>query len=121
MSAGAVPRQDDDVVPARPIVIAVVVVTAVSAGGVAWVALALDGVGPPRVVADAPVGVPILETPIDVDRRGPRARAADRAVLESYGWVDRERGIARIPIDVAMDLVAREHEEQTPERAEGEP
>lgn len=29
---------------------------------------------------------------------------SNREVLESYGWVDREQGIVRIPIDVAMRL-----------------
>ncbi len=27
--------------------------------------------------------------------------------LGSYGWVDREKGVAHIPIDVAMDLVEK--------------
>lgn len=35
-------------------------------------------------------------------------RAQERARLGSYGWVDREKGIARIPIDRAMEIfVAR--------------
>jgi hypothetical protein len=29
--------------------------------------------------------------------------------LNSYGWVDRSRGIARIPIERAMDLIAARH------------
>jgi hypothetical protein len=32
-------------------------------------------------------------------------RLSARAMLESYGWVDQKAGIARIPIDKAMDLV----------------
>jgi hypothetical protein len=31
---------------------------------------------------------------------------AENAILESYGWVDREAGIARIPISRAMELLA---------------
>jgi hypothetical protein len=31
-----------------------------------------------------------------------------RALLNSSGWVDRERGIAHIPIEQAMDDIARE-------------
>lgn len=35
-------------------------------------------------------------------------RAAEDAILHSYGWVDRTQGIVRIPIDRAIDiLVAR--------------
>ena len=32
-------------------------------------------------------------------------RRSDAATLGSYGWVDREKGIVRIPIDRAIDLV----------------
>ena len=31
-------------------------------------------------------------------------RASEDAVLHSYGWVDKDRGIVRIPIDEAMKL-----------------
>jgi hypothetical protein len=39
----------------------------------------------------------------------PRAgdRERQRAVLESYGWVDRDRGLVRIPVRAAMELVVR--------------
>lgn len=33
-------------------------------------------------------------------------RAREDALLSSYGWVEKDRGIARIPIDEAMRLVA---------------
>jgi len=32
-------------------------------------------------------------------------RLSAKEILDSYGWVDRNAGIARIPIDKAMDLV----------------
>jgi hypothetical protein len=35
-----------------------------------------------------------------------RMRAEENAALNSYGWVDPARGIAHIPIDQAMDLMA---------------
>lgn len=35
-------------------------------------------------------------------------RAREEAKLNSYGYVDRERGIVRIPIRQAMELVIRE-------------
>jgi hypothetical protein len=35
-------------------------------------------------------------------------RKAEDAALESYGWVDRKAGIAQIPIERAMDLIARD-------------
>lgn len=34
-----------------------------------------------------------------------RLNEANRQKLESYGWVDRSTGVARIPIERAMDIV----------------
>jgi hypothetical protein len=42
-------------------------------------------------------------------------RAAEDATLHSYAWVDRESGVARIPIERAIDLLA---ERGLPARAE---
>jgi hypothetical protein len=39
--------------------------------------------------------------PLDLERM----RAEEKTRLETYGWVNREQGIARIPIERAMDLV----------------
>jgi hypothetical protein len=36
-----------------------------------------------------------------------RFRASEDSLLNSYGWVDRNQGIVRIPIDRAIDLVAQ--------------
>lgn len=33
----------------------------------------------------------------------------ERKMLESYEWFDRERGIARIPIEQAIEILAYEH------------
>lgn len=33
-------------------------------------------------------------------------RARDARILETYEWIDRDAGIARIPIDRAMELLA---------------
>jgi hypothetical protein len=37
-----------------------------------------------------------------------RLKADQLHALEHYNWVDRSRGIVRIPIDVAMDLESKE-------------
>jgi len=34
-----------------------------------------------------------------------RLRAEEDAILESYGWVDKQNGVVRIPIDRAMALM----------------
>jgi hypothetical protein len=33
-------------------------------------------------------------------------RAQEDAILKSYGWVDADKGIVRIPIDRAIEIVA---------------
>ncbi|MCB2198684.1 hypothetical protein KQI63_04720 [bacterium] len=45
-----------------------------------------------------------------VDPRLDQYRAAEDSILTSYGWVDSTNGIARIPIDRAMDLMVEEAE-----------
>jgi hypothetical protein len=34
-------------------------------------------------------------------------RAAEEKALTNYGWVDREKGVARIPIERAMEIIAQ--------------
>jgi hypothetical protein len=34
-------------------------------------------------------------------------RAEEDQILGSYGWIDRERGIVRVPIDRAITLLAQ--------------
>jgi hypothetical protein len=36
-----------------------------------------------------------------------RMRAAEEQRLHSYGWVDKEKGVAHIPIEQAMELVVK--------------
>ena len=35
-------------------------------------------------------------------------KAAQEGILNSYGWVDQQAGIVRIPIDRAMDILLQE-------------
>ena len=37
-----------------------------------------------------------------------RFRAAEDQVLNSYSWIDRQRGIVHVPINVAIDLLAKQ-------------
>jgi hypothetical protein len=57
---------------------------------------------PPSEAGELPPA-PRLQSdpPFDLER----LRAEEKARLETYGWVNRERGIARIPVERAMDLV----------------
>jgi len=43
-----------------------------------------------------------------------RLREAEDAILSSYGWVDQEKGTARIPIERAMEIfVARQQSQRS--------
>jgi hypothetical protein len=65
--------------------------------------------GPPAPTAplawprQLPTG-PRLQT--DPHRDLQQLRSAETAILQNYSWVDRESGIARIPINRAMELLA---------------
>ncbi len=49
--------------------------------------------------------------------RGERARDARLKQLGSYGWIDRDRGVVSMPIDRAMELVAKGERASGPEPA----
>jgi hypothetical protein len=64
---------------------------------------------PPSPVASALPEAPPeprLQTAPAADLRA--LRAAEDAELHGYGWVDRQAGVVHIPIERAMELVARE-------------
>ena len=48
----------------------------------------------------------VEQQPFDLVTRGERARASQLERLGSAGWVDRSAGVAHIPIEEAMRLVA---------------
>src|ERR1051326_6346490 len=59
----------------------------------------------PRVPAVKLPPAPTLETNPVQDLKA--VRAAEGQVLTSYGWVDQARGVVRIPIDRAIDLLVQ--------------
>jgi hypothetical protein len=75
----------------------------------------LEGAPSPVFEARRPPPEPRLEVSPQQDLR--QIRAADMAVLSSYGWVDRQAGIVRIPIERAIELLA---EHGLPARGEGQ-
>jgi hypothetical protein len=48
-------------------------------------------------------------TPLQVDAPNElrQMRAAEQAALNSYGWVDKDAGIVRIPVDRAMEILTK--------------
>jgi hypothetical protein len=70
--------------------------------------------GPPPAMAQTQEIPPAPRLQISPTSDLERLRAAEDAVLNSYGWVDRKAGTVRIPISRAMDLVAQRSLAATP-------
>jgi hypothetical protein len=109
-------HQEEDVVASGRLVRIGVVSVVIGATGVlvAGILLAvrvgavtpsLAGPQGPRAAGRTISGVE--QTPIRDARVGEDLRDAQRRDLETWGWVDRDAGIVRIPIGRAMDLVAK--------------
>jgi hypothetical protein len=88
-------------------------VAALAAAFVLTLGLVLAGAGALMHLAAEPERTPPLAAmppPPRLDPQLARAlaalRAREHARLASWGWVDRKRGIARIPVDEAARLVA---------------
>lgn len=80
--------------------------------GLAWLLLAQEmRAERPRELARAGEPVPrapdriggLLQTQLSRADEGLRLRREGAETLSHYRWVDRERGIVRVPIDVAID------------------
>ena len=59
----------------------------------------------PQRVEQEEIGI-VDQMPFSVDTRLHRWRAEHSARLNGYGWVDRDKGVAHVPIEQAMDAVA---------------
>ena len=101
--------------PLAPIVagvVALVVMLGLSVLASTWIAAAWIGrplpleqpTGLATPAAPPPPPEPRLEEQPGAQLR--EVRAAEEAVLTSTAWVDRQNGIARIPIDRAIDILA---------------
>jgi hypothetical protein len=105
------PRQQEDSLGGRVLFAAgvgVIVAVASSALAAAWLGASWRAdfgggpysggavIGPPREVDGTPMA-------LFADPDPPEATTAEEH-LTSYGWVDEERGIVFVPIDVAFDL-----------------
>jgi hypothetical protein len=111
-------HSEDDHLPCRVIAIVFAITCALAIGwvGVAWWVLGSSesharpsGEFSERDLRPPPVIEGIESTLITVDNPGAVVAADQRAVLDSYGWVDRDRGVVRIPIERAMEIVSGAH------------
>jgi hypothetical protein len=44
---------------------------------------------------------------VDAPNELRQMRAAEEATLNSYGWVDKEAGVVKIPVERAMEILAK--------------
>jgi hypothetical protein len=113
---GAAAAHEPDVVPARPIVIGSIVLLLLLVLGY-LIPTALEHALMDREARLTPPANPLAEKQgarlppaprlqVNPARDIVEHRRAEDRVLSSYGWIDAEKGIARIPIDRAMALVA---------------
>lgn len=92
--------------------VGLVVMLGVVLAGVTW--LQAGVMGPPAGVAPPPVRATPAVPPLPPEPRleavpGQQlreVRAAEDALLNSYGWIDRQAGVAHMPIDRAIRLLA---------------
>jgi hypothetical protein len=85
------------------VALAVAIVSVVAADALLQSGRAASAAPKPVEAADQ---IGTVEQTLIVDtRRGLDEAAKDRQALDRFGWIDRSRGVAKIPIDDAMDLV----------------
>jgi hypothetical protein len=109
-----VPRQEDML--ARPLILRIMLVTVTLGISLCIVAyLVLWGrereLRPSMQFPERDLPAPhtvagVRQAPFALAHRRPTVFDQQRAALSSYQWVDRSRGLVRIPVERAMDLVA---------------
>lgn len=107
-------HQEDDVIPSRrlALITALSLVTGIVGVFFAWLVLETNTGGIrstlPGGAGPAPASSTISgleQSPIFGAGRGNDLKAAERVELSQYRWLDRDAGVAAIPIERAMDLV----------------
>jgi hypothetical protein len=115
-AAGATPAHEPDVVAARPVWIGIIAIVLLLVLGY-LVPTALEyalmereaRLSPPANPLAASEGSRLPPAPrlqVNPARDIAELRLAEDRILGSYGWVDRSKGIARIPIALAMRIAA---------------
>ena len=108
---------EDKNLPYRKIVgvgLGAIVIFAVS---IVWSTLLLRGAeqemhpsGPPPLpkgVNQYEVGI-VNQRMFSLDQRAAQKRLQQMTRLNTYGWLDKQAGVAHIPVDVAMDMLVQE-------------
>lgn len=90
------------------------------AGGIAWFYTGRSALEQRRALeAELPRDLPAAGTAhwINPARDLAVLRRQQQARLRGYAWVDREQGTVRIPIEVAMEIVAARDEQGSPDES----
>lgn len=110
-------KQSEDAIDFRKVIAVGVVSLVIFAIGTVWAAAILrhetakneaaagGAASPPAQIGQAEIGI-VDQVPFISDHRLEIWRAEKTAHLNGYGWTDRAKGIAHVPIDKAMDAVA---------------
>lgn len=110
-------HQEEDIIPRGKVAFAVAVVFVVSGALVvltivlvrsSYLALRPSKSFPERELGPRHPVARVRQDLFDERRQTPTSRERQRVELRSYGWVDRSRGIVRIPIERAMEIIAEE-------------
>jgi hypothetical protein len=101
-------RLEEDAIPTRRIVVLLLATVAATVVSIA-LARVLHGTHERALGAvTAPVALAppdqVFHGLIAVERTGQRDAANAREALTTYGWVDRDRRVIRIPVDRAIEL-----------------
>jgi hypothetical protein len=100
-----------------------IAVTVALAAAIAWLAwrawLPADNRGAPNAAVDFKVAPPLLESAPQNDRTA--YMAEKEHLLHGYQWLDRDAGIARIPIEQAMRILAQPAGDAQPAAPERRP
>jgi len=106
----------EEVLPRARIAGTIVAAVLVTVGLCAFVELFLrarvGAIRPSRRFPEQALGAPgdvagVRQDLFRIARPQPTEKERDRRELERFGWVDREHGIVRIPVEAAIDIVAR--------------
>jgi hypothetical protein len=79
-------------------------------GGLAVLLAAVRGGAPTVTPRGTPIAPPPGVPPVDSNQIGAlrELRAREEAFLTEYAWIDREAGVARVPIQRAMEILAQQ-------------
>jgi len=108
-------HQEEDVVQVRHIAIGlgaaigiavIMVILAVWLMNAHFAELRPSGAFPERYLGPRHAVARVRQDIFGAKRRGASVTQQQRQDLSSYGWVDEDHGVVRIPIDRAIDLVA---------------